>query len=74
MQKSTIFCIESAIFLSQKATGWDFETTDGEGTHLLSELLELVVWSEVQDDKEKEKELVWLLFDKLLVEPGLRFV
>ena len=35
----------------------DFETTDGEGSDLLSELLELVDWSEVQDDTEKEKEL-----------------
>ena len=52
----------------------DFETTDGEGSDLLSELLELVDWSEVQYDKEKEKELAWFLFDKILVEPGLRFV
>ena len=35
----------------------DFETTEGAGTDLLAELLELSVWSEVQDDKEKEKEL-----------------
>ena len=35
----------------------DFETTEGEGEDLLPELLELTVWSEVQNDKEKEKEL-----------------
>ncbi len=35
----------------------DFETTEGEGADLLPELLELTVWSEVQNDKEKEKEL-----------------
>ena len=35
----------------------DFETTEGEGVDLLPELLDLTVWSEVQNDKEKEKEL-----------------
>ena len=35
----------------------DFETTEGEGADLLPEVLELSGWSEVQDDKEKEKEI-----------------
>jgi hypothetical protein len=33
----------------------DFETTEGEGMDLLPELLELSVWTEVQEDKEKER-------------------
>ena len=35
----------------------DFETTEGEGVDLLTELLELVGWIEVKEEKEKEKEL-----------------
>jgi hypothetical protein len=35
----------------------DLETTEGEDVYLLSRLLELTDWSEVED-KEKEKELL----------------
>ena len=42
----------------------DLETTEGEGVDLLSQLLELVGWPQV-NDKETEKDLSLLLFDKL---------
>jgi hypothetical protein len=46
----------------------EMETTEGEGVDLLTQLLELVGWSQV-NDKETEKDLYWLLcwllFDKL---------